>query len=93
MGVRIETDLSALADSLDLAPVLQVTLGDALDDLVAQSSLAEIGPATRQILTDRLEKPPEGARKHSYEFDEGGFEQYNRWMLQLVMLREKAGTS
>jgi hypothetical protein len=59
-----------------------------LGDLVARSPLAEISPSTRQILMDRLEKPQEGALKHSYEFDEAGFEHFNRWLLQLVMLRE-----
>lgn len=64
-----------------------------LDDLVARSPLAEISLATRLILTDRREHPLGVSGRRPFDFDEGGFELYNRWLLQLVMLRENVGTS
>jgi hypothetical protein len=64
-----------------------------LDDLLARCQWAEISPATRLILADRREHPLGVSGRRPFDFDEGGFELYNRWLLQLVMLREKAGTS
>jgi hypothetical protein len=60
-----------------------------LDDLVLRCQWAEISPETRLILADRKEHPPEVAGRRPYDFDETSFELYNRWLLQLVMLREK----
>ncbi len=60
-----------------------------LDDLVERCQWAEISPETRLILTERKEHPPEVAGRRPYDFDEAGFDLYNRWLLQLVTLREK----
>lgn len=60
-----------------------------LDDLVARCQWAEISPETRLILADRKEHPPEVPGRRPYDFDEGSFDLYNRWLLQLVTLREK----
>ena len=59
-----------------------------LDDLVSHSPQAEVTPATRLILSERKEIPPDTVKKRPYDFDELSFELYNRWLLQLVMLRE-----
>ncbi len=60
-----------------------------LDDLVSRCQWAEISPETRLILVERKELPPEVAGRRPYDFDEISFELYNRWLLQLVTLREK----
>jgi hypothetical protein len=59
-----------------------------LDDVVGHAPQAEVTPATRLILSERKEIPPETAKKRPYDFEELSFELYNRWLLQLVMLRE-----
>lgn len=60
-----------------------------LEDLVLRCQWAEISPETRLILADRKENPPEVPGRRLYDFDEASFELYNRWLLQLVTLREK----
>jgi hypothetical protein len=60
-----------------------------LDDLVLRCQWAEVSPETRLILADRKDRPPEVSGRRPYDFDEGSFDLYNRWLLQLVMLREK----
>ncbi|MGI8979075.1 MAG: hypothetical protein ACR2FY_07605 [Pirellulaceae bacterium] len=60
-----------------------------LDDLVVRCQWAEVSPETRLILADRKDRPPEVSGRRPYDFDEGSFDLYNRWLLQLVMLREK----
>ncbi len=60
-----------------------------LDDLLARCQWAEITPATRMIVADRRENPLGVSGRRPFDFDEGGFELYNRWLLQLVTLREK----
>jgi hypothetical protein len=60
-----------------------------LDDLVLRCQWAEVSPETRLILADRKDRPPEVSGRRPYDFDEASFDLYNRWLLQLVMLREK----
>jgi hypothetical protein len=60
-----------------------------LDDLVLRCQWAEISPETQLILADRRERPSEVPGRRPYDFDEGSFDLYNRWLLQLVTLREK----
>ena len=60
-----------------------------LDDLVVRCQWAEISPETRLILAERREHPPEVPGRRPYDFDEVSFDLYNRWLLQLVTLREK----
>ncbi len=60
-----------------------------LDDLVLRCQWAEVSPETRLILADRKERPPEVAGRRPYDFDAKSFDLYNRWLLQLVALREK----
>ena len=60
-----------------------------LDDLLPRCQWAEVSPETRLILADRKDRPPEVSGRRPYDFDEGSFDHYNRWLLQLVMLREK----
>ena len=60
-----------------------------LDDLVQRCQWAEISPETRMILAERREHPPEVPGRRPYNFDEGSYDLYNRWLLQLVTLREK----
>jgi hypothetical protein len=63
-----------------------------LDDIVAGATQAEISPETRQILSERREKPREIEGKKGYVFDERGYDVYNRWLLQLFMLREQGAS-
>lgn len=63
-----------------------------LDDVVAGATQAEISPETRQILIERREKPREIEGKKGYVFDERGYDAYNRWLLQLFMLREQGAS-
>jgi hypothetical protein len=60
-----------------------------LDDVVAGATQAEISPETREILTERREKPRDIEGKKGYVFDERGYDAYNRWLFQLFMLREQ----
>ena len=60
-----------------------------LADLLRRAPLAETSPETGLLLQERLEQPPEASSRRPYEFDEASFDLYNRWLLQLVRLREQ----
>ena len=60
-----------------------------LEALIPRCQWAEVSPETRLILTERQEQPKEVPGRRPYDFDEWSFDLYNRWLLQLVMLREQ----
>lgn len=60
-----------------------------VDELVARSTFAIISPKTRRMLVERKESYSTARHADWAALDQIAFEKYNRWMLQLVMFKER----
>jgi hypothetical protein len=69
-------------------PLFQKYL-EVLEKLVARSTAALVSPPTRRLLVERKERHEPSTSESRPELDELHFENYNRWLLQLVIFKEQ----